>query len=149
MYNCPNDRHGLVLVSEKHRLNENVIYVPENQHCLKTYQWIQISLFSWKITKLIIIFFPYASVALHVWYHLCAFRKFIKDLLFWRVSVTAPLQENIAALQMLLRHKIFCHPSHGWPAVPTKVLINCFMGTYLYPVPGLQELPSLADSTGL
>lgn len=44
VYNCPNDKHCLVLVSEKHRLNENVIYVPVNQHCLKIYQWIKISL---------------------------------------------------------------------------------------------------------
>lgn len=44
VYNCPNDRYCLVPVCEKHRLNENVIYVPVNQHCLKTCQWIKISL---------------------------------------------------------------------------------------------------------
>lgn len=51
VYNCPNDRHCLVLVSEKHRLSENqhCKSAPVNQHCLKTYQWIQISIFSWKI----------------------------------------------------------------------------------------------------
>lgn len=44
VYNCPNDRHCLVLVSEKHRFKENIIYVSVNQHGLEIYEPIKTSL---------------------------------------------------------------------------------------------------------
>lgn len=61
VYNCPNDRQCLVLVSGKHRLNENVIFVPVNQRCVETYQWIKISLSHAKLKKKFF-FFPYACM---------------------------------------------------------------------------------------
>lgn len=54
VYNCPNDRHCLVLVCEKHRLNENVIYVSVN---MKTFQRIKISLSPGKLKKINLMFF--------------------------------------------------------------------------------------------
>lgn len=78
-------------------------------------------------------------------YHLCPFGQFTKVFLFQRLSGTAPLQENIAALQMPLSRKISClSPAADDLGFPQK-LMNCSTGTHLHTTPGLQELPGHAD----
>ena len=151
VYNCPNDRHCLVLVSEKTQI-QGKDYI-----CVcKSAQSGDILAnkdkpFSWKIKKytykfIILIFFlcysPYPCVAD---YHLCPFGQFTKVFLFQRLSGTAPLQENIAALQMPLSCKISCpSPAADDLGFPQK-LMNCSTGTHLHTTPGLQELPGHAD----